>query len=116
MESKTDNELQITLDDFKLIKSFYPEFTRKQVASNDFIIGWSELMPVWCKAQGFFVKEYGLMTSTFEMNGMGIQIKAKDKSALKYASCWFGEPTISDVYKAVVAFLHWYNENQKTKP
>lgn len=47
---KTRNEVKITLDEFKLIKSFYPDFTRSGgIFSNDFIIGWSELMPVVAK-------------------------------------------------------------------
>ena len=104
---KTENELKISVDDFKLIKQFYPEFSRKEgIKSNDFIIGWSELMPVVEKIEELYKKDFDpteWVDSVLKGEPKKGEIKYMDVIALPLAS------KIDEAYKNVVDFIRWYN-------
>jgi hypothetical protein len=91
-------EIQITLEDYKLIKSFYLEFTRKQISSNDFIIGWSELMPV-------VEKIVQLKGSHFLYDHTVLEIFMWGKSIVRIGNA----SMIENYYNGVVEFIKWYN-------
>lgn len=95
----TDNEIQITLEDFKLIKSFYSEFDRKQgINTNKFVIGWSEIMPV--------------VEKIHKMWGQEIIYPCTYWHRINKLEIWM---PISVVYEKVVDFISWYiNQKDKT--
>lgn len=71
---------------------------------------WDWLMPIWFKIQYWYTREFGVLTSVFEISNTGISIKATHTSAFRYA--WpitKREVTIEDIYTAVVEFIKWYN-------
>lgn len=111
------NEVKISLDEFKLIKSFYPGFTRKQIASNDIVIGWSELMPVVEKIDAMpetSFEMYPAYSGIGSRVGVGVQITTPRKD-FKILVLPNGRTRIEVVYKAVLEFINWYNtikENQ----
>lgn len=129
MENKTD--IEITVEDFKLIKSFYPELTRiHNVISNNFIIGWSELMPV---VEKIYTSKTYEVPSTGRLVGLDITISpnfcsiylpdttegydwvddcwcANPLFSVRFAGC---ESTIEAVYKSVIQFIKWYNNHGK---
>lgn len=97
----THNEIQINIEDFKLIKSFYPEFRRNHANSNAFIIGWSELMPVVEKIDtlGYYVTIMRTRT-----------IISKSVLAMEaITSIHPGYSMIEVLYCAVVEFIKWHN-------
>jgi hypothetical protein len=117
---KSDNELQITIDDFKLIKSFYPEFTRKQVESNTFVIGWSELMPVVEKIEN--IRHIGIDAVYLQIEGRKCQIwtyfdvkeflrlTGDDKNeGNKFKVQHSAKTKLDATYHSVVEFIKWYN-------
>ena len=94
-DMKTDNELKITIDDFKLIKSFYTDFTRRpDIQSNEFIIGWSELMPVVHKLYDV------------------IDDESKSFNGLVIFELGIAAP-IEMVYSEAVNAIKWYNQQPK---
>lgn len=103
---KTENDLKISAEDFKLIKQFYPEFSRKQgIKSNDFIIGWSELMPVVEKITelGFNTTwNYNCETQTRYFSIYDLPYRNTAKGMQFYAE---GD---NCMYNAVVKFIRWY--------
>lgn len=104
---ETDNELigrfrmeiQITIEEFKLIKAFLPEFSRKQIESNDFIIGWSELMPV--------VEKIADLYEESDHDRHWNKSVDKLRSSILFAD-------IVVVHQAVVYFIRWYNTHNQT--
>lgn len=78
---------------------------------------WDWLMPVWIKAMDYYRKEFGILTSTFEINNVGIIIKATHSSAFKYADIFSQDITDEEVkksiWRAVVEFITWYNKTIK---
>jgi len=107
-------EIQITLEEFRLIKSFYPEFTRKQgITSNDFIIGWSELMPVVEKIESIQYKKYlyEIKGYTFIITGRCARITdIEGEAIIKQQVC---NSKIEAVYKAVVEFILYHNSQKR---
>jgi len=120
-------EIEITAEDFKLIKKFYPEFQRaKGVKSNKYIIDWNGLMPVVdkisdkasvvirprplkersiCTIEMYFIEKRKLAKET--------NISYEDIPPL--AECNSERTTFENTYKAVVEFIKWYNgQNLKT--
>jgi hypothetical protein len=98
------SEIQITIDEFKLIKSFYPEFTRKKEDSNDFVIGWSELMPVVEK-----IESLGPIRFMIEKNRVMV-VWAEPEYF--WNSGTTSQTKLQTTYDAVTEFIKWYNENK----
>lgn len=112
------NELIITLDDFKLIKSFCPEFNRKGgIETNDFIIGWAELMPVVEKIESIYDDHhgyFGVHISSNECTIQGTYLRLfLDNS--DYGRVYMSDPNailstkIKTTYYNVVQFIKWYS-------
>lgn len=100
-------DIRITLEEFKLVKSFYPEFTRKQgIQSNDFIIGWSELMPVVEKIERMY---------TEEVDQFNKPLKEQALADVEYSKvlCLNITAGIEITYKSVVEFIKWYKNNKQ---
>lgn len=97
--------VEITLEDFRFIKAFYPEFRRKLgIESNSFIIGWSELMPVVEKIEdmGYYFTIYRWSCTVSEA--------WKDETRHGIST----DSKIKAVYTSVLTFIKWYN-NQQSK-
>lgn len=92
-------ELQIiSAEDFKLIKSFYPDFKRaKGIESNEYAIDWNGLMPV--------VEKIKPLAYTIDI----------DSTAWRRVSGHSIFAKIEDVYNSVVEFIKWYNLQPKTE-
>ena len=111
----SNNELKITSHEFKLIKGFYSEFIRKPgIKSNDYIIGWSELMPV--------VEEIESIEEPVSLNPergtyWPYWIKRCKKAVEVYNDDQIlfgvGGNDIKSMHKAVVEFIKWYNQQTK---
>lgn len=103
-------ELKITLEEFKLIKSFYPAFTRKNRSkTNDFIIDWNSLMPVVDHIERL---GYGIHKTPFDffvveyLSGEeDIIISFEIDSELKLIEGW---------YCVVSKFIYWRDNVSKT--
>lgn len=116
---KNDNELIISINDFKLIKSFYPEFARKAgVQTNKFIIGWSELMPVVEKIgktelpNGRY-KFVDFNICTNDGTGWLFWLKNVPGDQNQPQAYKQNGSLIEKTYYAVVEFIKWYNENKR---
>jgi hypothetical protein len=97
-------ELKITLEEFKLIKSFYPAFTRKNRSkTNDFIIDWNSLMPVVdvVESLGYYLQ----MSKNTTNDRVYVSFMTKQCENVAYAHP--GETRIESLYKAVVCFIKW---------
>lgn len=97
--SKKNNEITISLDDFKLIKSFMPEFVRAQRNNNDFVITWSELMPVVHK----------ILKTIEPPRGQGWPYCYIQLEAARVGN------SIEYVYQRTIEVIRWYNENMTTE-
>lgn len=105
-EGKTDNTITISLEDFKLIKAFYPEFERAkgiEKQTNDFLIDWNGLMPVVEKIEG--------MGYDFDINRWSVYVSEKNKpNDIKYSK---GQGSkIKSTYSAVIEFVKWYSNGK----
>lgn len=110
METETSNKVTISAEDFKLIKSFLPSFSRAAgIKTNDYVIDWNSIMPVVEKIESLDDEK------SVSINGTLCLIKGDHTAVggwdLITASC-DGPTKIQAVYKAVVEFIKWYN-NQK---
>jgi hypothetical protein len=115
METKTDNEIQITPEDFKLIKSFYSEFTRKPtIHTNAYLIGWSELMPVVEKIETGLDRRMDVeISNNLYSSGVEYSVNIYDAGSSIHFVLSPRKSKIEAVCKAVVEFIKWYNSQQK---
>ena len=101
-------DLQITLEDFKLIKAFYPDFQRKQgIQTNNIIIGWSELMPVVERIESIPIPN-DTTTYNFQIHKIFTKIwePFENHNPLIYNS---GNTKIESVHKSVIDFIKGHN-------
>jgi hypothetical protein len=103
---KSDNELKVPVGEFRLIKSFHPEFSRKQaIESNDYMIGWSELMPVVQRIERLYSKNF---PPDFVQQLLAGKKEIIDHHYMDVVAIPLATP-ISEVYENVVTFVKWYN-------
>lgn len=109
-------EICITKEDFNLIKSFYPEFRRAQGAqTNDFVIGWSELMPLVEKIATIRNVEIKLTPQYSEAGGcLKISIDIPDGVDKTTIFTMNNSLSIRAIFLSVVEFIKWYNSTQRT--
>lgn len=77
---------------------------------------WDWLMPVWFKIQRWYVHEYGLVTSTFEISSIGIVIKAYTAKAFHHTTLFnlSGEGNeLMAMWLTCIEFIKWYNQNKQ---
>jgi hypothetical protein len=107
-EGKTDNTITISLEDFKLIKAFFPEFERaKGIETNDFVIDWDGLMPV--------VEKINKIASDLNIRGNHfLSVNGEDTAythdKIHEYVCYV---MLEQAYGKVVEFIKWYNSNGK---
>jgi hypothetical protein len=102
---KTDR-LIVPLSEFNLILDFMPEFNRPTGGGTETTIDWNTLMPVVEKIEdenpGTYFRIYRKKCIVRTMKSL--IVFQKEVSATR----------IEAVYKAVVEFIKWYNENKKS--
>lgn len=104
----------------------YYAFEEKEYPANEKYVGdyalkyhcsYDWLMPVWFKAMLWYRAEFGALTSTFDINNMGIYISANHSSAFKYAYLFTREISqkqiLNAIYESMVYFVEWYNAQNK---
>lgn len=106
--------MKISQDDFKLIKTFYPEFKCSEgIRSNGYFIDWNEIMPVVEKIESTPVQDPSMDEgSTTNMNFQIHKTIAKIYYPFENYKPKFycaGSSKIEATYKAVVEFIKWYN-------
>lgn len=102
-EIRSGNEVTISAEEFKLVKSFFPSFTRATgIKTNDYVIDWNSLMPLVEKIES-------TIGTRITIKGVECEISIVD-----YYDLQIERLKIQSVYKAVLEFIEWYN-NQKAK-
>jgi hypothetical protein len=107
-EIKTGNEVKISAEDFKLIKSFLPSFSRAAgIKTNDYVIDWNSLMPVVEK-----INQSGF--GALHINRTEIFLhRYTEKKREELLDIMHKGSMIEAVYKAVLEFINWYTSNKK---
>lgn len=102
--------IEITKEEFHLIKKFYPPFKRADLLNtNKFIIDWNNLMPVVEKINRtkydekycFSVYIYNSSCHINNPSDIHVETIVRDRGL------------IGCVWDAVVELIKWYNENNK---
>ena len=95
----------------------FPNKSTKDLHGLQYNNSYDWLMPVWFKCQKWYVREFGLLTSTFELSSIGIIIKANSDKAFRWASSFSPDGNYDEMkllWGAVVKFITWYNDYTKT--
>ena len=120
-EIRSGNEVTISAEDFKLIKSFFPSFKRATgIKTNDYVIDWNSIMSVV-----EFLAEPVVKGDQLIRSGVDITIFYKAcelefspdedfEDMEDFTTHTQGETKIESVCKAVLAFIEWYNNQKAT--
>jgi hypothetical protein len=96
-------ELTISLEDFKLVKKFYPEFSKKEgIKTNECVIGWSEIMPVVEKINNVITDKQKEFPAYLDLDD------PKGWRAWSYRAIPHIQP-IGIIYQKAIDFIKWYN-------
>lgn len=109
-ETITENEIIAQFMGFELmvfspdnIKCYNPKHNDGTISPVQFHTSWDWLIPVVEK-----IESLGYDTT---MKPNELIIWDKDESPL--IDCEFGETKLESAYKAVISFIHWYNQQEK---
>lgn len=115
--------IEISIEEFKLIKAFYPDFSRAQGYSqtNKFFIDWNELMPVVEKIESLKFEVDICKDSCLIMNDLtGVSepitnINLPYNKRFEYQASGTKDSKIECTYWAIIAFIKWYSALDGTK-